>query len=147
VNLSCELEDEMTNDVVEGRPVGGVAPGGFDVFAEIGDTTMVYRCLNDSAWTMVWVSAGCRRVTGHDPVDLIGNRVISYTDLIVPEDRLGVSVGVQTALADGRPFQLDYRIRHAGGSVVRVFELGLGIAGGSGVVESIQGLIAYVGTV
>ncbi len=147
MNLLCESEDEMTNDAVEGRPVRGIAPGGFDVFAEIGDTTMVYRCLNDSAWTMVWASAGCRRVTGHDPDDLIGNRVISYTDLIVPEDRLGVSVGVQTALAEGRPFQLDYRIRHAGGSVVRVFELGLGIAGGSGIIESIQGVIAYVGTV
>jgi PAS domain-containing protein len=136
----------MTNDAAAGRQVGGCGTGGLDVLAELGGTTMVYRCLNDSAWTMVWASVGCREVTGHDPGDLIGNRVISYTELILPQDRLGVSVGVQTALAEGRPFQLDYRIRRADGSVARVFEIGLGMLGDSGAVESIQGVIAYVGS-
>ena len=137
----------MTSDPVDGRQAGRFGNGGVDVLAELGESTMVYRCLNDSEWTMVWVSSGCRRVTGHDPSDLIGNRVVSYTELILPEDRLEVSVRVQTALAQTRPFQLDYRIRRADGSVVRVFELGQGVRSTTGVVELLEGVIALVGTV
>ena len=137
----------MSSDAVDGRLGGRPGADGVNVLAELGESTMVYRCLNDSEWTMVWVSEGCRRVTGHGPSDLVGNRVVSYTELILPEDRLGVSVEVQTALAQARPFQLDYRIRRADGSVVRVFELGQGICGTTGVVELLEGVIALVGAV
>src|SRR5580698_333799 len=35
---------------------------------------MAYRCLNDGAWTMEFVSGGSRELTGYDPEALIGNR-------------------------------------------------------------------------
>jgi len=134
----------MNGDAVGRRQRGEPQPEPPEVLAELGRQTMVYQCLNDSEWTMVWVSEGCRHVTGRDPSELVGNRVVSYTDLIIPEDRLGVSVAVQTALAEGESFSLDYRIRRGDGTVARVFEVGLGIRDAAGAVESLQGVIALV---
>ncbi len=102
---------------------------------------MLYRCLNDSDWTMVWISPGCRAVTGYHPDDLIGNRRIAYSELITTEDRLEVSVAVQDALAEKRPFQLRYRIVRSDGRVVPVWEQGIGVRGPSNRVEHLEGVI------
>ena len=49
---------------------------------------MAYRCRNDADWTMEFVSQGCRALTGFAPEDLIENRVVSFGDLIHPDDRM-----------------------------------------------------------
>ena len=46
----------------------------------------VYRCANDPDWTISFISAGCREITGYDPSDLVGNRVTSLGAIIHPED-------------------------------------------------------------
>lgn len=48
---------------------------------------MVYRCLNDSDWTMLFVNEGAFDLTGYHPEDLIGNKTISYAKLHHPADR------------------------------------------------------------
>lgn len=106
---------------------------------------MVYRCLNDSDWTMLEVSPGCRTVTGYPPEAVLGNATLSYASLIVPEDRIQVSATVQEALAEHRPFQLHYRIRHADGSTRQVWEQGWGRYDGSGRLDAIEGVIVDAG--
>src|SRR3954469_20619038 len=63
---------------------------------------MVYRCHNDSQWTMEFVSDGCLTVTGYAPEDLLLNNTISYEQLTHPEDRLHVRSSISAALAQGR---------------------------------------------
>jgi PAS domain-containing protein len=48
---------------------------------------MAYRCLNDENWTMEFISEGCVELTGYNPLDLIGNRKLSYGELIHPDDQ------------------------------------------------------------
>ncbi len=105
---------------------------------------MAYRCRNDPSWTMEFVSTGCLPLTGHPPEDLLGNARVSYAELIHPEDRRHVWVGVQEALARQGPFQLTYRIRTARGEEKWVWEAGQGVFDPSGRCLAIEGFITDV---
>jgi two-component system, cell cycle sensor histidine kinase and response regulator CckA len=85
---------------------------------------MAYQCCLDPEWTMLFVSEGCRELTGLLPGDLVGNRTVSYGRLIVEEDRELVDGGVRAAVAAGEPYRLTYRIRHADGTIRWVWEQG-----------------------
>jgi two-component system, cell cycle sensor histidine kinase and response regulator CckA len=85
---------------------------------------MAYQCCVDPEWTMLFVSEGCRELTGYQPADLVGNRVVSFGSLIVEDDRDAVWTGVRDAIAAGEPYRLSYRIRHASGDVRWVWEQG-----------------------
>ena len=41
----------------------------------------------DRDWTMLFISQGCYELTGYKPESLLNNAVLSYNDLIHPEDR------------------------------------------------------------
>ena len=102
---------------------------------------MTYRCLNDATWTMEFVSQGAVDLTGYEPSDLVGNRVVSYADLIHPEDRERVREEVQKALKMKQPFRLIYRIQTAGKQEKWVWEQGSGIFADSGELTALEGLI------
>ena len=105
---------------------------------------MAYRCRNDPAWTMEFVSEGCRPLTGYTPTELIGNRVVAYGDLIVKEDREKVWRQVQTALTARAPFQLAYRLRRPDGTVAWVSERGQGVFSSEGTLEAIEGFVTDI---
>ncbi len=85
---------------------------------------MAYQCCVDPERTLLFVSEGCRELTGYQASDLIGNRRLSYASLILDEDREAVFAGVREAIAQGRPYRLTYRIRHASGQTRWVWEQG-----------------------
>ncbi len=60
---------------------------------------MGYACLNDGDWTMLYVSGGCKGLTGYEANDLLENNRLSYNDLIHPEDRERIWDMVQDAVA------------------------------------------------
>lgn len=105
---------------------------------------MAYRCANDRNWTMSFVSASARALTGYAAEDLLGNARVSYAELIHPEDRERVWEEVQSAVAQDRPFVLDYRIRTASGTERWVWERGCGVKDGAGVVIAIEGFITDI---
>jgi|AGTN01.2.fsa_nt_gi PAS domain S-box/PAS domain S-box/PAS domain S-box len=97
---------------------------------------MVYRCRNDSGWTMEYVSEGCARLTGYESTDLMHNHMISYNDLIHPEDREYVRSTIARALGYKMPFQITYRIRTRQGAYRWVWEQGrLAVQGNPEVLE------------
>jgi diguanylate cyclase (GGDEF)-like protein/PAS domain S-box-containing protein len=105
---------------------------------------MVYRCLDDSEWTMEFASEGCKRLTGYQPEDLLFNRRVSYERITHPDDRQRVRDGIHAALAARRRFDIEYRIVHADGSLRWVWERGVGIYDGHGRLLAIEGLIQDV---
>ena len=49
---------------------------------------VAFRCINDKDWTMTFLSDGCFDLTGYHAEDLLGNKVISYNELISPVFRV-----------------------------------------------------------
>ncbi|HTR01042.1 MAG TPA: EAL domain-containing protein [Candidatus Acidoferrum sp.] len=102
---------------------------------------MVYRCRVDAHWTMEFVSRGCHKLTGYRPEQLLGNACLSYDDLTHPADRERVHSDIRAALAKGAPFELEYRIQHADGSVKWVWERGAALISLDGGPQLIHGFI------
>jgi PAS domain S-box-containing protein len=96
---------------------------------------IAYRCRNDADWTMEFISEGCLRLTGYPVSDLLDNRVISFGDIIHPDDRDMVRNEVERGVSEGRHFEITYRIRTASGEQRWVWEQGVAIGAGNEVLE------------
>ncbi|MGC9363971.1 MAG: PAS domain-containing protein [Fidelibacterota bacterium] len=105
---------------------------------------VVYRCVNDRNWTMLEISAGCVDLLEYQPEDLIGNNVVSFGDLIEPNDRKMVSATVQKALKHHRSFILEYRVHTASGKVKWVWEQGIGVYSDDGKPRYLEGYITEI---
>lgn len=105
---------------------------------------IAYRCLNDPQWTMEFISEGCLYLTGYSAEDLIYNRIVSYSELIHPEDRQQVWENVQNAVSKHLPFQIVYRLVAANGKIKTVWEQGLGIYNEAGELISLEGFVTDV---
>ncbi len=84
----------------------------------------VYRCSIDDAWTMHFLSDEAQEITGYPAVDFIGNRRRSFVDLIDPQDDARNRGIVDQCIKSRMPFQIEYRIKHADGTVRWVHEKG-----------------------
>ena len=104
---------------------------------------MAYRCLNNSSWSMTFVSDGCLSLTGYSSGDLIKSRV-RYSQLIHAEDRDLVWQQVQQALAEKRAFQVTYRILTQNKGEKWVWEQGRGIFNHEGEIDFIEGFITDI---
>jgi len=105
---------------------------------------MAYRCLNDPEWTMEFVSKGCEGLTGYSAWELEGNQIVSYGNIIFPDDRGYVWDSVEKALDKKEAFQLEYRIQTKQGKVSWVWERGRGIFNSDGELEAIEGFITDI---
>ena len=105
---------------------------------------MAYRCRNDEHWTMEFVGEGCRELTEYPPSHLLGNREISYEEIIHPEDRAHVRREVDIAMSQGRRFELTYRIVTATGAIRWVIEHGLAVRSQGKSVDFIEGIITDI---
>ncbi|HXS29846.1 MAG TPA: PAS domain-containing protein, partial [Steroidobacteraceae bacterium] len=102
---------------------------------------MVYRCHNDSEWTMEFVSDGCLEVTGYGPDDLLFNNTISYEQMTHPEDRMRVRSNINAALAQKCRFDVEYRIISRAGTERWVWERGTGLYSPDGRVLAVEGIV------
>lgn len=102
---------------------------------------MAYRCLYDRNWTMQFVSAGCKELTGYEQSSLLGNRELSYNDIITPEYRELLWCEWERVLALRIPFRYEYEILTGDGSRKWVLEMGQGIENSEGQIEALEGII------
>lgn len=102
---------------------------------------MAYRCHYDRQWTMLFVSAGCFELTGYSSENLLYNRDLSYSDLIVPEYRDPIWQEWNRVLAKKQPFQYEYEITTAQGERKWVWEMGEGVYNDQGEVEALEGIV------
>jgi PAS domain S-box-containing protein len=105
---------------------------------------MAYRCRKDKEWTMDFISEGCRGLTGYSPKDIVGNNLLSYNDLIHPEDRKLVADEVQNGVDGHCQFHVEYRLIARDGTVRWVWEQGCPVSDEKGDVAGLEGFIIDV---
>ncbi|PKQ67932.1 hypothetical protein BZG01_06090 [Labilibaculum manganireducens] len=107
-------------------------------------TGMIYRCLADESWTMLYVSQGSLSLTGYTPEELNYNSHVAYNDIIHPEDRDFVARVVNEASSKNKRFTIEYRIISKDGTLKWVFEQGITIKDQKSRPLFIEGYIADV---
>ncbi len=93
---------------------------------------VVYRCANDAAWTMLFMSDQIEELSGYPASDFLENAVRTFSSIIHHDDIILVVDAVQAGLREQRSYTIEYRIKHRDGSIRWVYEKGRGIfdAGG-----------------
>lgn len=81
------------------------------------------------------------RITGYTDEELSGGKVCGLDPLIHPDDRQQVVLEVKQALAEKRPFSVEYRLQHKDGGLRHLSEQGLPVYGDDGTPLFIDGLI------
>ncbi len=104
---------------------------------------MVYRCGNDPAYPMEFVSEGSYDLLGYPPAALTGGAVM-YGNLIHRDDRDHVWKEIQEAIRTGGPFRATYRVRTATGREKWVWEQGRGVFDHKGRLIALEGFITDI---
>jgi PAS domain S-box-containing protein len=99
---------------------------------------MAYFGRADRARTIELASDGRHALLGLPP----DQKTFQLAPLIHPDERDNVLEAVKTALAENRPFAIEYRLRHAGGDWRTVWEQGQPI--GQGKQTAVQGYLVDV---
>lgn len=105
---------------------------------------IAYRCRNDRDWSMEFLSEGVAGLTGYTADELMTPGGRQFNDIIHPDERERLWNEVQSALADGRPYTLIYRIVRREGAIRWVWEQGRGIYDERGEVVALEGFIADI---
>lgn len=105
---------------------------------------IAYSCKVDSLWTMLFLSDGCKRVTGYDPQELLENKVISYIQIIHPDDRKSVRDAVLSAVDIGNFFEIEYRIVTKEGDIKWVWERGSTVFDDDSGEKTLEGFISDI---
>lgn len=90
---------------------------------------VAYRGKADEKRTLEFASEGILTLTGFSPEEMTPNGLVSYGDLIHPEDRPMMQKAMAEALQQGRPFRIEYRLRTRDGREKWVWEQGIEVRG------------------
>lgn len=85
---------------------------------------MAYRCRYDEYWTMLFVSSGCRDLTGYEPDELLNNARVSFVELIADNANENNLRTVESAIGNAEQFSLEYPIVRKDGQRIWVWERG-----------------------
>jgi PAS domain S-box-containing protein len=101
----------------------------------------VYRCANDDAWTMEYISKQIENLSGYPAEEFLSNRIRTYASIIHPDDVMHVFEMVQESLNKKKPYVIEYKIKHKDGGVRFVWEKGQGIFNHEGELNYLDGVI------
>jgi len=103
---------------------------------------IIYRCLLDKDWTMIYLSQEVQNMTGYPAADFIGKEPTrTYSSVIHPDDREQIDRVVNECVAHGKPFAIEYRLVHESGEIKYVFERGQAEYDEEGKAEHLDGFI------
>ncbi len=97
-----------------------------NAFKELFSTLpgMVFRCLNETSWTVEYASAGSKALTGYNAEEIVNNNKVRYGDLIHEDDRQMVWDVIQESIKRRRFYDVRYRIITKKGKIKWVSERG-----------------------
>ncbi len=101
----------------------------------------VYRCRNDSRWSMLYLSDAVANLTGYVAAEFFGEHSLSFTDITHADDVTRIYDEVQLALSSNQAFHLTYRMQHRDGHWIYVQEVGAGVYSQTGALKYIDGFI------
>ncbi len=104
----------------------------------------VYRCRNDRYWTMEYLSDNFYKITGYRPEEVIGNKVLSFNDLIHKDHQERLWVKWQILLRKRQVFEDEYPIVTKSGEIRWVYEQGRGVYDENGNVVALEGYITDI---
>ncbi len=102
---------------------------------------MVYRVLSDENWTWVLCSHNSESITGYTKRDFIEGSLFTFAQIIHREDLEAVRQSVDKAVATDQPYVLEYRIRHADGSLRWVQDRGCAVYDEAGSACWLEGVV------
>ena len=105
---------------------------------------MVYQCLNDENWTMLFVSSGCYNLTGYSKEELTDSAKIPFKDVIFPDDQDKVWSTIQESIQRKKKYQIEYRIIAKSGETKWVWEQGEPIFSKQGQLLFLEGFILNI---
>ncbi len=105
---------------------------------------IAYRCMNDECWTMNFISDAVLEITGYKAEEILNNKVISYNNIILQEDRKYFKSIIEDAIQKCEKFSIKYRIKTKYGKIKWVWEQGCAIYNGDTSVSHIEGYISDI---
>jgi PAS domain S-box-containing protein len=93
---------------------------------------VIFRCAIDEDWTMEYLSDEIQELVGYPASDFVANNVRTFASVIHPEDAPGLAQEVEDAVAEQRPYTIEYRVLNRDGSLRYVVERGQAVAGAEG---------------
>ncbi|HSL44771.1 MAG TPA: PAS domain S-box protein [Anaerolineales bacterium] len=103
----------------------------------------VYRCLNDSDYTVEFISDGIAELSGYQSEDFRQHHR-HFGKIIHADDKERVWVEIQKAVESKRPFEVVYRIITATGDEKWVWDRGQGIWDAEGQLQALEGFITDI---
>ncbi len=103
----------------------------------------VFRCLNDSDWTMLYMSKQMDKFSGYNSLEFISKKR-TYTSIIHPDDKKKIAEEIDKAIKQKLTWELEYRIIHKNGSIRWAFEIARAIFNQDNSVAYIDGFILDV---
>lgn len=100
----------------------------------------LYRCLNDSAYTMLFMHGAVERATGYRPEAFLSQSV-AFTGLMYEEDSAAAVAVIDAAIERRESWEVEYRLRRPDGSLLWVHETGGGVHDNSGALLYLEGAI------
>jgi len=78
---------------------------------------VIYRCLLDEHWTMLYISDAIEKISGYPMSDFLNNNVRTFADIMHPDDSSHVAAYIQNKIDHKEPYIIDYRIIRKDGEI------------------------------
>lgn len=102
---------------------------------------LLCRFRHDLERTPEWIGKGCHELTGYRSEALRNGRDLAFMELVHPDDRAPLQLGIREATARYRSFDLSYRLITGYGEERWVRERGMAVRDEAGKVAFIESLI------
>ena len=101
-----------------------------------------FRCRIEKDWPLVYISDAVEAYTGYAPPEFLGDPpAMRLTDLVLSDERELLSQAVTRALSLGKPFDIEFRLRHRDGSTRWIWATGRGVDDDDGQTHYVDGVL------